>query len=131
MVYHNQPTILLGIEKIVSSFKFKHTNIFLFGGTKQRYVVLMQQGFTVNLTNPKSIIFLTAFIPQFINESSNTMVQYLLLGGIVVFIDTIIMFLYSLSANFFRSYLTGGKAIQNINFIFGVIFIGIAISIAI
>ena len=119
----------LGIEKIIASVK--HNSLLLSNSVKQRSLVLMQQGFTVNLTNPKSIIFLTAFIPQFINESSNPINQYLLLGGVVVFIDTIVMFIYSLCASFFRSYLTDCKTNQSINFIFGIIFIGIAISIAI
>ncbi len=118
----------LGVDKIMNSLKSK--DFFIVDEAKKSKQVLMRQGFIVNLTNPKSIIFLTAFLPQFVNENSQAATQYLLLGSIVVLIDTIVMFLYSLGASSFKSFFSEAQTMRNINFMFGIIFIGIAISIA-
>ncbi|WP_456295117.1 LysE family transporter [Vibrio sp. AK197] len=119
----------LGIEKILSSLRNQAN--FIKAGDKKSWLTLMRQGFTVNLTNPKSIIFLTAFLPQFIDIDSNQATQYLLLGGIVVLVDTLVMFLYSLGASSFRQVLSNEQTIKNVNMVFGVVFIAIAASIAI
>ncbi|SDG77432.1 homoserine/homoserine lactone efflux protein [Vibrio xiamenensis] len=118
----------LGVEKIIASIKADNS---LFAeGTQQSKSSLVKQGFTVNLTNPKSIIFLSAFLPQFVDIHADQATQYLLLGAIVVLVDTAVMFIYSLGANSFKRYLSDGKVIRTINGIFGVIFIAIAATIA-
>jgi len=118
----------LGIEKIVSSITNK--NSFKLTGEKKKKLILMKEGFAVNLTNPKSIIFLTAFLPQFINQDTGTGLQYLVLGGIVVLVDGLVMFLYCFGANSFKQFFAEEKTMRNVNFLFGLIFIGIAISLA-
>lgn len=40
-------------------------------------------GFVVNLTNPKYILFVLAFLPQFIDESRAVLPQFLLLGAVM------------------------------------------------
>ena len=119
----------LGIEKIIASIKADGQLIV--EGTQQSKSSLVKQGFTVNLTNPKSIIFLTAFLPQFIDTHTDQTIQYLMLGAIVVLVDTAVMFIYSLGANSFKRYLSDGTVIRTINGVFGAIFIAIAASIAI
>jgi len=118
----------LGIEKIVSSITNK--NSFKLTGEKKKKLILMKEGFAVNLTNPKSIIFLTAFLPQFINQDAGAGLQYLVLGGIVVLVDGLVMFLYCFGANSFKQFFAEEKTMRNVNFLFGLIFIGIAISLA-
>jgi len=120
--------LYLGIDKIRTSLK--NQNFFVLIGDKKNKRVLMKEGFTVNLTNPKSIIFLTAFLPQFVNENADAGVQYLLLGCTVVLVDTLVMFFYCFGANSFKSFFSKEKAMRNVNFIFGLIFISIAISLA-
>jgi len=119
--------LYLGIDKIRTSLKKQ--SFFVLIGDKKNKKVLMKEGFTVNLTNPKSIIFLTAFLPQFVNENADAGLQYLLLGGTVVLVDTLVMFFYCVGANSFKSFFSKEKAMRNVNFIFGLIFISIAISL--
>lgn len=40
-------------------------------------------GLTVNLTNPKVILFVLAFLPQFVDPTRPVVAQFLILGGII------------------------------------------------
>ncbi len=53
---------------------------------------LFQQGFIMNVLNPKVTIFFLAFFPGFLwNTSGNTVVQFYILGGIFM-LQTILIF---------------------------------------
>jgi len=49
----------------------------------------------VALSNPKSLLFFAAFLPQFIDANRPQGSQYLVLGAIFVFVDTLIMMGYA------------------------------------
>ncbi len=51
--------------------------------------------FTVSVTNPKGILFLAAFLPQFIDVNQPQFPQYLLLGTIFTVLDMICMTCYA------------------------------------
>jgi threonine/homoserine/homoserine lactone efflux protein len=42
-----------------------------------------RRGFLVNLTNPKVILFVLAFLPQFVNPAQPVLPQFLLLGSVI------------------------------------------------
>lgn len=50
---------------------------------------------TVALSNPKSVLFFAAFLPQFIDTAQPQGPQYLVLGGMFVLLDTCIMLAYA------------------------------------
>lgn len=41
------------------------------------------RGFLVNLTNPKVILFVLAFVPQFVDPARPVLLQFLILGGVI------------------------------------------------
>ena len=45
------------------------------------------QGITTEALNPKTALFYLAFIPQFINPSAPVMPQFILLGGVSIFLN--------------------------------------------
>ncbi|TDK60045.1 LysE family translocator [Sapientia aquatica] len=49
---------------------------------------------TVSVTNPKGILFLSVFLPQFINTSAPLMPQYLILGSLLIGMDALMMLGY-------------------------------------
>ncbi|HYP82536.1 LysE family translocator [Variovorax sp.] len=50
---------------------------------------------TVALSNPKTVLFFGAFLPQFIDTGAPQAPQYLLLGVIFIALDTVIMLAYA------------------------------------
>lgn len=56
---------------------------------------LFQRAVFVNLTNPKSIVFLAALFPQFILPHQPQVMQYLVLGVTTIVVDIIVMIGYA------------------------------------
>ncbi|MFX7527898.1 LysE family transporter [Acinetobacter baumannii] len=53
--------------------------------------VLLLNGFVVNISNPKAIVFLLAVLPQFLDLSKPQWIQYLIMAATMVTIDLIVM----------------------------------------
>ena len=52
---------------------------------------LLFNGFVVNISNPKAIVFLLAVLPQFLDLSKSQWIQYLIMAATMVTIDLIVM----------------------------------------
>ncbi|MEI6737084.1 MAG: LysE family transporter [Pseudomonadota bacterium] len=64
---------------------------------------LVKQGLLVNLTNPKGMVFLVAVLPQFIDATKPTGLQYAIMGLTMIVIDVLVMMCYTgLAANILR-----------------------------
>ncbi len=88
-------------------------------------MALLYKAILINLTNPKSIVFLVALFPQFIDPAQDQLTQLLVLGVTTVVIDACVMLGYTTLAaqmgRFIRSdKIMGGK----INKVFGSMFMG-------
>ena len=57
-------------------------------GTRKR---LMLRGFLVNATNPKSIVFMLAVLPQFIDPHAPQLPQYVICAATLFFTDLVVM----------------------------------------
>ncbi len=91
---------------------------------------LIRTGVLVNLTNPKSIIFLAAFLPQFVQPGSPQAPQYLILGLTVLAMDWLVMIGYALLAASLRSVMGTPVAMRRGNRVFGSLFIGAGLALA-
>jgi homoserine/homoserine lactone efflux protein len=83
----------IAFEEIAAKTKFDDTS----------RLGLIKQGLFVNLTNPKGIVFLVAVLPQFIDPTKPTGIQYAIMGLTMVIVDVLVMMCYTgLAANVLR-----------------------------
>jgi homoserine/homoserine lactone efflux protein len=87
-------------------------------------ITLFRQAVLVNLTNPKSIVFLVALFPQFIDPSQPQFVQLLILGVTTVVIDGAVMIGYTTLASQLRRAVQSPRWMRSLNRVFGSMFIG-------
>lgn len=84
---------------------------------------LLLHGLLVNLTNPKSIVFSLAFIPQFIVQDRSLPLQYTIIGVTMVALDSVVMSGYGLLAARLRAWLENPFWARIRRAIFGLIFL--------
>lgn len=87
-------------------------------------LTLMKNAVLINLTNPKSIVFLVALFPQFIDPTQNQVTQLLLLGVTTVVIDAMVMLGYTSLASQMGRFIRSEKVMSKINKVFGSMFVG-------
>jgi threonine/homoserine/homoserine lactone efflux protein len=91
------------------------------------------EGSFVGITNPKSIVFFLAILPQFVDASTGTAVglQMLLLGGIFVTLCVIFDSAYALAAGAARDWFgKSPKRLSNLGVAGGVAMIGLGVGLA-
>jgi len=62
--------------------------------------------------NPKTALFFLAFIPQFINPHGSVMVQFILLGSLSVFLNTLADIVVATLAGTIGAYLKKHRALR-------------------
>jgi len=82
------------------------------------------RAFIVTATNPKSIAFFCAFMPQFINHGAPVLPQTLLMGTTFVILAVINAALYALLAARARTAITNPRAMKTVNRVGGSALIG-------
>jgi len=85
---------------------------------------LFRQAVMVNLTNPKTIVFLVALFPQFLNPAEPQLLQLTVLGITTLAIDTIVMLFYVTLASKLTMYIRSARVMGGLNRMFGSMFIG-------
>jgi len=83
---------------------------------------LFKRAVFVNLTNPKSFVFLAALFPQFINPDQPQVMQYLVLGVTTVVGDIIVMIGYATLATRIAAWIKGPRQMKALNRVFGSLF---------
>ena len=86
---------------------------------------LFRRAVLVNLTNPKSIVFLAALFPQFILPNQPQAEQYLVLGVTTVVVDILVMIGYA-TGDAHRRLAETPRQMQLLNRVFGSLFILVA-----
>ncbi|MDX7881818.1 LysE family transporter [Acinetobacter nosocomialis] len=83
---------------------------------------LLFNGFVVNISNPKAIVFLLAVLPQFLDLSKPQWIQYLIMAATMVTIDLIVMAGYTGLASKVLRLLRSPKQQKYLNRSFAVMF---------
>ncbi|WP_291386741.1 MULTISPECIES: LysE family translocator [Achromobacter] len=87
------------------------------------------RSFVVALTNPKALLFMSAFLPQFINPTAPLPAQYAILAGVLALLNVATMLAYAaLGAQMVRAFRAGG--LHWLNRICGGMLIGLAGTLA-
>ena len=84
---------------------------------------LFKRAVFVNLTNPKSIVFLAALFPQFIVPQQPQIMQYVVLGVTTIVVDIIVMIGYATLATRIAAWIKGPRQLRTLNRIFGSLFV--------
>ncbi|CUH75070.1 LysE family translocator [Tropicibacter naphthalenivorans] len=92
----------------------------------------MRDGFIVNLTNPKFILFILAFLPQFVDVSRPVLPQFLLLGVVIGIGGFLINGLVGQFAGRLKSKLTHGGGTERVmRWLTASLFGGLALRLAV
>jgi homoserine/homoserine lactone efflux protein len=93
---------------------------------------MLRRGFWVNLLNPKAIVFFLAFIPGFVRPELPLVNQYLVIGATIICVDILVMwFFFALAAKSFRRFTRNEGGQQILNRVFGSLFVGVGILLAV
>jgi len=122
--------IYLGL-KIIMQKKFDFSSI-----EKQNSIAkvsnkkLFLQAYSVAISNPKAIAFLTALFPQFIALEESLAMQFSILIFILMFFSFFFLMIYSILAQKARVWLNSPKRVDIANKLSGGIFIGFGLILA-
>lgn len=87
------------------------------------------RSFLVALTNPKALLFMSAFLPQFIDPQAPLLMQYAIVAGVLATINVLTMLVYAaLGARLVR--LFRGAGLRWMNRVCGGLMIGLAGTLA-
>lgn len=81
---------------------------------RARPMLIFRDGFIVALLNPKTALFFSAFLPQFIDPHSPTMLQSVVLGTAFVVIASTTDTAYALTASVIAPAMARAKAMRNV-----------------
>jgi threonine/homoserine/homoserine lactone efflux protein len=117
----------LGYKTVRGASK-QHANITNSSNEKKPLGQIFREGFLVGLSNPKTAVFFTAVLPQFINTAGNFVIQFLLLGGLFELIGTLSDAMYVLAAAAVRDWiLNEPKRLQTIVTVGGFMILGVSV----
>lgn len=89
-------------------------------------LTLFKNGVWVSLSNPKAILFFSAFFPKFINFNAPLMPQYVVLIGVFFIIETLCQSIYAIGGISLATWLNADNRMIYLNRLCGAIFVLIA-----
>lgn len=132
----SSPTIVLVMNVVTSTYLLYlgGKTIYAIRYIKQNDIENIEEltwknGFLITLVNPKTIIFLLAYFPQFIQKNANVseLTQLLILSLLFLLSVAVVMCVYAFLANFVRHHLLKVKIRIFINLLFAVLLIAIGL----
>jgi len=112
--------VWLGVQQWRSATPVAGTTAHTGNGTRRE---LFLQGFLVNATNPKGILFMLAVLPQFIDPNRPQLPQYAICAATLFFTDLVVMSAYTVFASRVLRLLRQPRQIRWMNRTFGGLFV--------
>ena len=121
--------VVLGVRRLLT----RQSDVLVEERSPRSLRRLYTQGFVVNLLNPKTIVFIFAFIPQFVDvEAGHVGVQIVLLGLTLAVLGLLSDSLYAIVAGSIADRLRGSRAVARFERWFGGgILVGLGVAAAI
>lgn len=115
--------IYLGISSLIEAYRVHSES------AETNLKVTWKSGFLITVINPKTIIFLVAYFPQFIDYQSNLseINQLLILSFYFLIAVACVMFFYAFSAHKANRFLESKKTRSIMSALFGLLLIFIAV----
>ena len=85
------------------------------------------QGFLTSLSNPKSLLYWSAFLPPFLDPARSLTVQLVTLGGLGIIIEACVLFGYTFLASTTRRYVASARRTRLLDAVAGVVFVGLGV----
>ncbi|MGK0269725.1 MAG: homoserine/homoserine lactone efflux protein [Cocleimonas sp.] len=92
-------------------------------------LLIFSEGFLIAMTNPKAILFFTAFFPQFINTNKALSQQFLIMTFTFMAMSFVCLMSYGLLASKVKSWFASGNRTKWFNRVLGGMFIGIGVGV--
>ena len=89
------------------------------------------RGFIVSLTNPKTILFFSAFLPQFVSAASDYHIQIMILSATFLLLAVLLDSLYALLAGRLSGLIKGAHVHRVQNCLSGIIYVAAGIWLAV
>lgn len=115
--------IYIGIKSFLSKDSSFAVNADSATGTKSLRDLYLN-GFLIGITNPKGVLFFSAFLPQFVNPQAPQLPQFLILGATFVFFETIWLMTYANFAARVAPWLRAPGRAKVFNRVTGMTFVG-------
>lgn len=93
-------------------------------GAGKSWLGLYMHGFFIGITNPKGLLFFSAFLPQFVNPQTAQLPQFLVMGLTFVFFEALWLMTYSSFAARIAPWLRAPGRARMFNRVTGSIFMG-------
>lgn len=113
----------LGYKQIRASFQQTTPNTL-------SAVSSFQRGFWVSLTNPKTILFFSALLPQFVSGQENYVASITLLSGIFWLMAVVMDSVYAVLSGLVASLLKSARYNKLLGMVSGGIFVGAGVALA-
>lgn len=97
--------------------------------TNKTVINAFNRSLLVAVSNPKGLLFFTAFLPQFIVFNQPLFMQYCILAGITIIIDSIVMIMYAFGGTLAGHFLTN-QGLKRLNQCCAIVMFGLAILLA-
>lgn len=94
------------------------------GGSSKSLLRLYMHGFLIGITNPKGLLFFSAFLPQFLDPKAPQLPQFFVMGLTFVVFETFWLMFYSNFAAWVAPWLRAPGRAKMFNRVTGGIFIG-------
>lgn len=84
---------------------------------------VFREAFLVSSSNPKTLIFLSAFMPQFVSQNASLFGQFSVMYLTIAMIVVCVHFFYSVSVHQFKNKIKNSRVVTSIKYVGGSIFL--------